>query len=186
MPLTPPISLINGLSLRLFNAAYFRANKLRSGRRLAHYLPFFYPLDNVLEWNRIYGPRGFYQYQSVVPRSVERDATAELLGAIASSGTGSFLAVLKTFGGRLSAGLLSFPMAGTTLALDFPNLGDRTTRLLERLNAIVVAAGGRIYPAKDACMSREMFASGYPRLSEFLAFRDPGISSAMSRRLIGS
>jgi len=186
VPLTPPMSLINGVSLRLFNCVYFRANKLRSGRRLSHYVPFFYPLDNLLEWNRIYGPRGFYQYQTVVPRAVEREATAELLAAIGRSGTGSFLAVLKTFGERRQGGLLSFPMAGTTLALDFPNLGDRTTRLFERLNAIVLAAGGRIYPAKDACMTREMFVRGYPRLSEFLGFRDPGISSAMSRRLIGS
>ena len=186
VPLTPPISLINALSLRLFNFVYYRANKLRSGRRMTHYLPFFYPLDNLLEWNRIYGPRGFFQYQSVVPRSVEREATAQMLSEIGRSGTGSFLGVLKTFGDRRPAGLLSFPMAGTTLALDFPNLGDRTARLFERLNAIVVAAGGRIYPAKDACMSREMFEGGYPRLSEFLRFRDSGISSAMSRRLIGS
>jgi FAD/FMN-containing dehydrogenase len=186
VPLTPPVSLINGLSLRLFNWIYFRANKLRSGRGLTHYVPFFYPLDNILQWHRVYGPRGFYQYQSVVPRAVEREATAELLSAIGRSGTGSFLAVLKTFGERRPAGLLSFPMAGTTLALDFPNLGDRTMRLFQRLNAIILAAGGRIYPAKDACMTREMFARGFPRLPEFLGFRDPGISSAMSRRLIGS
>ena len=186
VPLTPPVSLINGLSLRLFNAAYFRANSVRQGRKLTHYVPFFYPLDNLLEWNRIYGPRGFFQYQSVVPRAVERDATRELLAAIGASGTGSFLAVLKTFGDRKAPGLLSFPMAGTTLALDFPNLGERTLRLFDRLNAIVREAGGRLYPAKDACMPRELFESGYPHLQQFLPFRDPGISSAMSRRLLGS
>ena len=186
MLLTPPMSLVNGFSLRLFNAIYYRANRLRRGCKLTHYVPFFYPLDNVLEWNRVYGPRGFYQYQCVVPRAVERAATAQLLAEIARSGTGSFLAVLKTFGERPAAGLLSFPLSGTTLALDFPNLGEQTMRLFERLDAIVCSAGGRIYPAKDARMTRETFEGGYPRLSEFLQFRDPGISSAMSRRLIGS
>jgi FAD/FMN-containing dehydrogenase len=186
LPFSPPMSLINGGSLRLFNAVYFHASKLRTGSKVAHYRSFFYPLDNVLNWNRIYGPKGFYQYQCVVPRPVEQAAMGELLSAIAGSGTGSFLAVLKTFGDRASPGLLSFPMAGTTLALDFPNLGDRTARLLDRLNAILLAAGGRIYPAKDASMTRELFEKGYPHLAEFMAYRDPRISSAMSRRLMGS
>jgi FAD/FMN-containing dehydrogenase len=186
VPLTPPISLVNGFSLRLFNAVYFRANALRQGRKLTYYKPFFYPLDNIMEWNRIYGPRGFYQYQCVVPRRTEREAISDLLAEISTSRTGSFLAVLKTFGDRTPLGLLSFPMAGTTLALDFPNLGNCTVRLFERLNAIVFAAGGRIYPAKDACVTRELFERGYPKLSEFLRFRDPGISSAMSRRLMGA
>ena len=185
-PLTPPISLVNGVSLRLFNQAYFHLNRRRSGRSLSYFAPFFYPLDSLLDWNRIYGPRGFYQYQCVVPRSAELDAIGELLGSIAESGTGSFLAVLKTFGDRRPAGLLSFPMAGTTLSLDFPNFGERTKRLFTRLNAIVLAAGGRLYPAKDACMTRDMFERGYPRLGDFLQYRDSGISSAMSRRLIGS
>lgn len=186
VPVTPPTSLVNGWSLRLFNSVYFRANQLRTGHKVTHYAPFFYPLDSVQNWNRIYGPKGFYQYQCVVPRSVERAAIGELLSVIARSGTGSLLAVLKTFGNRASAGLLSFPMAGTTLALDFPNLGDRTMCLFDRLNSIVLAAGGRIYPAKDACMPRELFERGYPRLAEFMVYRDPGISSAMSRRLMGS
>jgi hypothetical protein len=97
----------------------------------------------VRDWNRIYGPRGFYQYQCVVPEAVQQDATRELLAIVAAAGTGSFLAVLKTFGARAPAGLLSFPMAGTTLALDFPNLGAETLALFERLDAAVDAAGGR-------------------------------------------
>jgi FAD/FMN-containing dehydrogenase len=185
VPLGPPFSIVNRWSLRLFNSLYFRAHKARSARRLTYYVPFFYPLDNVLEWNRLYGPRGFFQYQCVVPKSTERAAIRELLSTIARSGTGSLLAVLKTFGDRPSVGLLSFPVAGTTLALDFPNLGEKTVRLFDQLNAIVLSAGGRVYPAKDASMTREMFETGYPRLAEFLPFRDPRISSAMSRRLIG-
>lgn len=185
-PFTPPVSLINGLSLRLFNFAYYRMNNLRAGRSEQHYIPFFFPLDNLLEWNRIYGRRGFYQYQCVVPVSTQRDAVHELTSRISGSGMGSFLAVLKTFGDRQAPGMMSFPMPGTTLALDFPNQGERTLKLFDELNAVVAEAGGRLYSAKDACAPRALFEAGYPRLREFFAYRDPGISSEMSRRLLGS
>ncbi len=184
-PVTPPVSLINTLSLRLFNFAYYRLNKLKQGRGPQHYVPFFFPLDNLLEWNRIYGPRGFFQYQSVVPPAFQLDATRAMLQEISRSGLGSFLAVLKTFGDRPAPGMLSFPMPGTTLALDFPNQGERTLALFDRLDAIVLEAGGRLYPAKDARMPRKVFEAGYPRLNEFLNYLDPRISSAMSRRLLG-
>ena len=91
----------------------------------------------------------------------------------------------KTFGNRQSKGMMSFPMPGVTLALDFPNKGAKTQTLLQNLDDIVRSAGGRIYAAKDSCMPRDLFEQGYPRLSEFLKYRDPGISSAMSRRLLG-
>jgi FAD/FMN-containing dehydrogenase len=185
MPFVPPVSLVNGLSLRLFNVAYFNLNRMRAGRSLAHYRPFFYPLDNLADWNRMYGPRGFFQHQCVVPRAAGREAIGAMLDAIARSGEGSFLAVLKTFGARPGIGLLSFPMPGVTLALDFPNRGASTDALLRRLDAIMHEAGGRLYAAKDATMSRELFEAGYPRLGDFLRFRDPKLSSAMSRRLMG-
>jgi hypothetical protein len=121
-----------------------------------------------------------------VPRQVGADAVGAMLAQIARSGEGSFLAVLKTFGNRQPLGMLSFPQPGVTLALDFPNKGPRTQQLFERLDAIVREAGGRIYPAKDARMPRDLFESGYPRLTEFLTYRDPGISSELSRRLMGS
>ena len=186
MPFTPPLSLVNGLSLKPFNLAYYHLKRRGQARALAHYEPFSYPLDNLLGWNRMYGPKGFYQYQSVVPRSAGLDATRAMLKEIARSGEGSFLAVLKTFGDRMAPGMLSFPRAGVTLALDFPNRGERTLRLFERLDAVVREAGGALYPAKDARMPRDMFEAGYPRLPEFLPFRDPGITSSMSRRFIGS
>jgi hypothetical protein len=110
----------------------------------------------------------------------------EMLKEIGRSGQGSFLAVLKTFGNRESVGMLSFPQPGVTLALDFPNNGSKTTELLDRLDLIVSEAKGRIYLAKDARMPRSLFESGYPRFQEFLKYRDPGMSSAMSRRLLGS
>lgn len=186
MPDLLPFSLVNRLSLRPFNMAYYHFKRRASGRSRVHYKPFLYPLDNLLEWNRMYGRGGFYQYQSVVPRAVGLDATRAMLAEVARSGEGSFLAVLKTFGDRMPPGMLSFPRAGVTLALDFPNRGERTLRLFGRLDAVVREAGGAIYPAKDSRMPRDMFESGYPRLAEFLPFRDPGISSAMSRRLMGS
>ncbi len=186
VPVTPPFSLVNGLSLRLFNTAYFQLQKYQAGRRLVHFEKFLYPLDAIHDWNRIYGPRGFYQHQCVIPQPTSEAALRSMLSEIARDGTGSFLAVLKTFGEREAPGLLSFAKPGATLALDFPNRGGATLDLLDRLDAIVLQAGGRIYPAKDARMSPATFAAGYPRLPEFIKFRDPGISSAMSRRLLGS
>lgn len=181
----PPISLINKLSLPILNTTYFHFKKCQTGQSLSHYQAFFYPLDNVLEWNRVYGSNGFFQYQSVIPRKFGFAAVQEMLKAIAISRDGSFLAVLKTFGERQALGMMSFPQPGVTLALDIPNQNERTHKLFNRLDAIVKEAGGRIYLAKDARMPRDLFLSGYPRLSEFLHYRDPGMSSALSRRLIG-
>jgi len=186
MPFVPPFSLVNSLTLRPFNFTYYGLQKYNAGPGIVHYEPFFYPLDKLLEWNRMYGPKGFYQYQSVVPRNVGQDATHAMLKEIEKSGEGSFLAVLKTFGNRESLGMLSFPEPGVTLALDFPNHEARTHKLMNRLDAIVKEAKGRIYPAKDARMPRELFEAGYPKLNEFLKYRDVGISSALSRRLLGS
>ena len=122
----------------------------------------------------------------VLPRDLGPDALNTMVDAIKRSGEGSFLAVLKTFGQRTSPGLMSFAMPGVTLALDFPNRGPRTLQLLARLNDIVAEAKGRIYMAKDACMPRALFEQSYPQLPAFLAYRDPGVSSALSRRLIGN
>ena len=186
MPVVPPVSLVNRWSLRPFNAAYYALGRRRHGKALTHYQPFFYPLDHIEGWNRMYGPRGFFQYQSLVPRHLAPDAVKAMLAEVAKSGEGSFLAVLKVFGDRPSLGMMSFAAPGVTLALDVPNNGARTERLFDRLDAIVRAARGRIYTAKDARMPRDLFEAGYPRLQEFVAYRDRGISSAMSRRLMGS
>lgn len=185
MPSTPPVSLVNGWSLRAFNAFYYYSNRYRQAARMSHYESFFYPLDHVQEWNRMYGPHGFYQYQCVVPTESGQDVVRELLREIAHSRQGSFLAVLKTFGNRFSRGMLSFPMPGVTLALDFPDRGEVTSRLFQRMDDVVRTAGGRLYTAKDARMPRALFEAGYPRLDEFMPYRDAGISSAMSRRLMG-
>ena len=180
-PLTLPISPINQLTLRAFNFAYH--HRPLPARAMVHYAPYFYPLDGILHWNRLYGRQGFYQYQCVLPLAA-RAALAELLRGIAASGQGSFLAVLKTFGDLPSPGLLSFPMPGMTLALDFPNRGEAVLALFARLDAIVAAAGGRLYAAKDARMSGDFFRRGYPRLGEFMNFIDPKLSSDFRRRVL--
>lgn len=180
-----PTSCVNRFTLKLLNTLYFSVKKNNSGLNRMHYQSFFYPLDNLSEWNRIYGRKGFYQYQSLIPSQNQEITTQAMIDEIAKSSEGSFLSVLKTFGKRNSVGMLSFPKAGATLALDFPNKGLKTLKLFERLDEIVYAAGGRIYPAKDSRMPVKLFESGYGRLSEFSKYRDPGISSAMSRRLMG-
>jgi FAD/FMN-containing dehydrogenase len=179
VPLTPPFSPVNRATLGAFNQAYFH-RPLAQGR--VHYAPFFYPLDGILDWNRLYGRAGFFQYQCVLPEG--SDALAEILRVIARSGEGSLLAVLKTFGTITSPGLLSFPMPGANLALDFPHRGATSSRLFERLDAVVAAAGGRLYPAKDARMPPALFRSGYPALERFCKFVDPAFSSSFWRRVM--
>ncbi|KAF0097012.1 MAG: FAD linked oxidase domain-containing protein [Rhodospirillaceae bacterium] len=185
VPVTPPLSPFNRLTLPVFNSIYYHLNRHRSRARRRPFDTFLFPLDDIQDWNRLYGPRGFFQYQLVVPRDVGPAALRDILDIIARSGQGSFLAVIKTFGERASAGLLSFPTPGITLSLDFPNRGQNTERLFVELDAVVRSAGGRLYLAKDARMPREVFEAGYPRAPELAKFRDPGMSSGMSRRLMG-
>jgi len=148
-----------------------------------HFKDWLYPLDSIASWNRLYGERGFFQFQCVVPPLHAREAIADMLNIISESGQGSFLAVLKNFGDKPSPGLMSFPMPGTTLALDFPNLGARTRELLLRLYTVTATAGGRLYPAKDACSPGHSAQQGYPNLPRFRQFIDPGIGSLMAQRL---
>jgi FAD/FMN-containing dehydrogenase len=178
----PPFSLVNRPSLAAFNFLYYH-RPVSTKPTLQHYVPFFYPLDKIGNWNRIYGRKGFYQYQCVLPRAVEREALRELLEAIARSGQGSFLAVLKTFGAIRSPGLLSFPREGVTFALDFPNRGITTRRLFDRLDRVVMEAGGALYPAKDARMPAELFRRGFPKWEKFTRYRDPAFSSNFWRRV---
>lgn len=186
LPAELPFPLVNSLSLRTFNALYYRKQLSRVRRTVTHYEPFFYPLDGILHWNRMYGHRGFFQFQCVVPPHSAKETIRKLLQTIAEAGSGSFLAVLKMFGDKPSPGLLSFPRLGATLALDFPNQGKRTLDLLRNLDTIVAAAGGAIYPAKDASMSGEHFRLYFPRWTEFQKYVDPRFSSSFWRRITGA
>jgi FAD/FMN-containing dehydrogenase len=184
VPITPPVSLINSLSLRAFNSAYWRLHPSQRTQRRSAYEPFFYPLDRLLHWNRIYGRKGFQQYQCVIPDCQAQPALRELLGAIAEAGEGSFLAVLKRCGDVQSPGLLSFPMPGASLALDFPQSERLALKLFPRLDAIVREAGGRLYPAKDAHMSGSDFRQAYPAWEQLEALRDPTLMSRFWKRVL--
>jgi FAD/FMN-containing dehydrogenase len=184
MPITPPISLINKLSLGAFNNLYWRVHPSQRTLGRSAYEPFFYPLDRILHWNRIYGRRGFQQYQCVIPTANAEPAMGELLRAIADSGQGSFLAVLKRCGDVRSPGLLSFPMPGTSLALDFPQSEHLENVVFPRLDDIVRAAGGRLYPAKDAHMSGADFRQAYPAWERLEALRDPSLMSRFWSRVL--
>ena len=182
MPVTPPGGLLNSVTVGAFNRLY----RSRPGARFhgrQHYDPFFYPLDRLRDWNRMYGPRGFYQWQCAVPVATMREVTRTLLDSVAASGDASFLAVLKTFGDVPSPGVLSFPMPGATLALDFANRGADTLALLARLDRVVSEAGGRLYPAKDGRLPPAMFRAGFPRWQELEAARDPLLMSSFWRRM---
>lgn len=186
IPLELPFSPLNRLTLGAFNAAYYARNRLARGARTVHFEPFFFPLDGVEHWNRIYGRDGLLQFQCAVPPEAAPAAIREMLAAVAKAGQGSFLAVLKRFGAARSPGLLSFPREGATLALDFPNRGERTARLFRELHAMVAAHGGRLYPAKDAHMSPAQFRSQHADvLRRFDALRDPAFSSSFWRRVNG-
>lgn len=184
-PVDPPFTLINSLTLKLFNTLYYRKQWSNHVANLVHYEPFFYPLDKVYAWNRVYGSKGFFQYQCAVPTDTAEDAIREILERIAYAGVGSFLAVLKLFGDRPSPGLLSFPMPGATLALDFPNNSKKTLQLLDRLDDITREVGGRVNPSKDARMRPEDFQENYNNWRSMEAYIDPRISSSFWRRVTG-
>jgi FAD/FMN-containing dehydrogenase len=168
--------------MKAFNAAYAMAHGRGVRRRLAGFEAFFYPLDAIHDWNRLYGRRGFLQYQCVIPGARGMDPIAGLLERLARAGAASFLAVIKDLGPE-GEPYLSFPMEGVTLSLDLPYRGARTEELVHALNAIVIEAGGRIYLAKDALTRAEDFARMEPRLAKWLAGRR--FRSAQSVRLFG-
>jgi FAD/FMN-containing dehydrogenase len=186
VPLDLPTIAMHPLTVKAFNLAYYHKQLRIKHASRVFYDPFFYPLDAVHDWNRIYGKRGFYQYQCVVPFSSGTDAIREILGEISRAKLGSFLAVLKTFGDKPSLGMMSFPRPGVTLALDFANSGQDVLKLFDRLDAITRAAGGSVYIAKDARMSAASFRQYYPRWQEFTHFVDPRFSSSFWGRVTES
>ena len=183
IPFTPPLSLINAVSLRAFNHFYYHRQRERERHFRCDYDSFFYPLDAIANWNRMYGPRGFQQYQCVIPHAHARQVLPEILRTIAAHNTGSFLAVLKRCGDKASPGLLSFPLAGASLALDFPQRDHLNEKLFTRLDAIVHESGGRLYPAKDAHMRGSDFRKAYPLWEKVEALRDPFLLSRFWQRV---
>ena len=182
----PPVSLVTPWTVRAFNAAYWR--KLGPSCRTSHtgrYEKAFYPLDALGHWNRMYGPRGFYQFQCQLPPADLPVTLRTLLEMVAASGQASMLSTLKLFGDRPSPGLLSFPAPGATLAMDFANRGAPTLALLARLEQQVTQAGGRLYPAKDAAMTAAQFQAFYPQWEQWATYIDPSFSSSFWQRVSG-
>jgi FAD/FMN-containing dehydrogenase len=165
VPADAPNAMLNRWSVKAFNAAYYRHQMLKRGEQFVNWDSFFYPLDGLANWNRIYGRRGLMQFQCVLPLSGARSGLAALLKAVANCGQGSFLAVLKRLG-PASAGALSFPMDGYTLALDF-SVTQRSLDLMALLDEIVIEHGGRFYLAKDSRMSAQTLRASDSRIASF-------------------
>jgi FAD/FMN-containing dehydrogenase len=186
VPVDLPFSLINRLSVRVLNSLRYRKQFRERNNTNVHYEPFFFPLDGVGHWNRLYGPRGFFQYQCVVPQEGAKSTIREILDVAAGERINSSFGVIKVFGDRASPGLISFPRPGVTLALDFHNNGQKTLRLLERFDQIVSSAGGAVNPSKDARMSADSFKQYFPNWEILEEFRDAKFSSSFWRRVTGT
>ncbi|MGB8816987.1 MAG: FAD-binding oxidoreductase [Rhizobiaceae bacterium] len=173
VPFTPPVSALNGLSVRAFNTLYRLGKSRNTEVKTTHYDPFFYPLDGVSNWNRLYGPRGLHQHQSIIPFDAAKRIIPQLLQVSRDAGQASFLTVIKRFGDVRSPGILSFARPGYTLTLDFPHQGAKTLQLLDLLDAMTIGSGGAVNPYKDSRMAPATFAASFPRWRELEAMRDP-------------
>jgi decaprenylphospho-beta-D-ribofuranose 2-oxidase len=186
IPINAPNALLNPVSIRAFNEAWYRKSPSHAVGRTRRLTTYLHPLDGVRDWNKLYGRRGFVQYQFVVPDGA-RDAITEVVDRLATSRVSSFFAVLKRMG-PANAGPLSFPQPGWTFALDLPIGPPQLPSTLNGLDDVVVAAGGRVYLAKDSRVAPEVVATMYPRLEEFRRIKatvDPHgvLASDLSRRL---
>jgi L-gulonolactone oxidase len=183
LPAFTPGAPFTGLTVGAFNRFYRALQLIPPRRKPVPYAKVFHPLDAIGGWNRLYGRAGFYQHQSVVPPEAAEGALKAMLNAVAASGEGSALVVLKSFGELASPGWMSFPRPGHTLAIDFQNRGPSTLALMARLDDVVREAGGALYPAKDGRMSRRMLDLGYARFPDLLALRDPACGSDFLDRM---
>ena len=182
-PFEAPGFALNRTTVSMFNTVFFHKQMKRHVKTLQDYEPFFYPLDKVLHWNRMYGKNGLVQFQYAIPWEHAKEGTIAILHEIAKSGLASFLAVLKAFGEIPSLGMMSFPYAGIMFALDFPIKDNLTFPLLQRLGDMTLEFGGRLYPAKDAAMTADQFQAFYPQWQNFARYRDPMFTSSFWERV---
>ena len=185
LPFDLPGFLLNSTTVSMFNFAFFHKQLKPHVTTPQDYEPFFYPLDKVLHWNRGYGKNGLLQFQYAIPWEGAKEGTIAILHEIAKSGLASFLAVLKTFGDIPSLGMMSFPLAGIMFALDFPIKANISFPLMQRLGDMTRDYGGRLYSAKDACMTPEQFQTFYPQWEQFARYRDPMFTSSFWERVTG-
>jgi L-gulonolactone oxidase len=181
-----PSFVLNSFTIQKFNQGYFKRHGRAIEEKGVNYDSFFYPLDAVGYWNRLYGKRGLFQYQCVIPPKDSLENMRTILSTIGESGETPFLSVFKSFGNTASPGLLSFPQEGHTLAFDLPNRGQRTLALMDALDQLVAKMDGRVYPAKDARMGAAHFKQFFPAWKEMEKFRDPQFSSNFWRRVTQS
>ena len=184
-PVELPGFALNSFTVGAFNTLFFNKQIKKRVSALQDYEPFFYPLDAVLKWNKMYGKRGLLQFQYVLPWEHAREGTVAILQAVAKSGLASFLAVLKAFGVVPSPGMMSFPRPGITLALDFPIKPEKSFALFDRLAEMTNEFGGRLYPAKDARMTAAQFQAFYPQWERFARYKDPALTSGFWERVVG-
>ena len=178
VPFYFPSFTLNRLTINAFNFLYYNKQLKKESSSIIHYEPYFYPLDAILNWNKIYGKNGFTQYQFVLPLEESKAGLAAILKAISDSGEGSFLAVLKLFGDADERAIMSFPHRGYTLALDF-KISKKVLSLLNKLDEIVLHHGGRLYLAKDVRMHADFFHKTYPKIVTV----SEGFQSLQSERL---
>ena len=183
LPFPPYISVVNNFSINLINKGYYFINK-NTDWKLQHYRNFFFPLDSLKNWNKAYGRKGFYQYQFVIPKLHSEDVIKDIINILKKYNQRPALGVLKTFGKLDSIGMLSFPKEGVTLAIDVQNKGQKTLNLLNDLDKIILEAGGRLYPAKDARMDYDTFFKSYSNFKDFEKFIDPLFSSSFLKRVM--
>ena len=169
IPFNFPSFTLNKLSIKFFNFFYYKKVKNKISKQKVDIDTFFYPLDAIKNWNRIYGRNGFAQYQFVLPKETSYNGLKKILEKISRSGKGSFLAVLKLYG-QANNNYLSFPMKGYSLALDF-KIEKGLFKFLNKLDKIVLKYGGRIYLTKDVRVSKEVFEQGYPQINKFRVLR---------------
>ena len=183
IPFHFPNFTLNRYSIKAFNMLYYHKQRSQKQQSIINYEPYFYPLDAIWDWNKIYGKNGFTQYQFVIPKDVSRKGLEAVLNLIAKSGEGSFLAVLKLFGKSNPDAMISFPFEGYTLALDF-KISPKVMKLLDELDSLIAQLGGRLYLTKDSRMSVDMLSQGYSELNQFKNIVGDSIfSSFQSNRL---
>ena len=185
VPFIGPTFLVNKFTVKLLNFAYFQKEITKHSQKTTDYDTFLYQLDRVGNWNRLLGSHGFYHYQFVIPEH-NMSFLPRIIDTIGSSRAISFQAVMKRFGVKSSPGILSFPMPGISLSMDFINQGKRTIGLFQKLDRIVCELGGRVYLAKNAVLDSATFKQYYPSWEEFLKYKDPAFSSSLWRRITES
>lgn len=180
IPIDFPSFVLNNISIKIFNYFYYYYHLLKPKFSTVYFDEYFYPLDNIKDWNKMYGKKGFYQYQFVIPMSAKKELKL-IFDLIRTKKQGSFLAVLKIFGSKKSGGLISFPEEGYTLALDFPNKGDKTLELFKEIDQIVKSCGGSLYPAKDSRKECAEIIKNKTNFKNFAQNIDPIIQSNFSK-----